>query len=290
MPNIEVEDGFSKSLDVEGFITPVFSSEFEIASGELVESFRSKRKFVFEVADDDAVTQIKVKLTVTQFVDSGSQFTSVGFEKLTYLGSTGEVLAKIDGPGLGGASATRLSFIKDKAFKETFALESALDEAANVEVRMGFDDLVIGGGEGDRISGNGGADTLDGGGGNDTLFGSAGNDVLYGRDGNDVLRGGAGKDALYGGHDDDTLTGGSGVDTFSFANKIGHTTITDFNAFRRAEKVDLERVRDLTNFKDLKNNHLSQDGDNAVITVDEGNVITLLSVDLADLDRSDFIF
>jgi hypothetical protein len=290
MPNIKIKDGFSKSLDMEGYYTPIFSSEFEIASGELVASFRSNRKFVLEVADDDAVTQIKVNLTVYQYLDSGSQFTYVGFKKFTYLGSTGEVLAKIDGPSLGSASATRLSLNRDKAFMEAFALESALDQAANVEVGMGFDDMVIGGGGRDRIGGAFGDDTLDGGDGNDTLFGGSGNDVLYGRDGNDVLDGGAGKDTLYGGHDDDTLTGGRGADTFSFANKIGHTTITDFDAFRRAEKVDLERVRDITNFRDLKNNHLSQDGNNAVITVDEGNVITLLSVDLADLDRSDFIF
>ena len=133
----------------------------------------------------------------------------------------------------------------------------------------------------DKLYGDDADNGLDGRGGNDTLLGRGGSDQLLGGEGNDKLDGGFG---------DDVLSGQGGLDKFIFKGNFGHDTITDFDASKGAEDINLRGVSSIVNFVDLKNNHMSQVGADVVIDAGGGNVITLLDVSLAQLDKSDFIF
>ena len=78
----------------------------------------------------------------------------------------------------------------------------------------GYDDILIGNGEGNELSGGVGNDTVYAGDGwLDYLYGDAGNDVLFGEAGNDIIRGGEGDDQLRGGDGSDNLGGDEGADT-----------------------------------------------------------------------------
>ena len=153
-----------------------------------------------------------------------------------------------------------------------------------------FDDSFEGGRGNDRAFGGRGNDYLGGGAGRDKLFGQSGKDVLVADAGRDRLLGGSGRDTLEGGKGDDFLRGGGGADTFYFSNKDGSDVIADFNADARREKIDLSDVRSIRNFRDLSRNHMEQDGEDIVIDDNRGTTITLLDVDIQDLDRSDFLF
>ncbi|WP_291731894.1 calcium-binding protein [Leisingera sp. F5] len=162
------------------------------------------------------------------------------------------------------------------------------------------DDLLSGGADADALSGLGGNDTLKGAGGNDTLEGGSGRDKLVGGGGrdeliggrqNDRLIGGSGRDTLDGGSGDDMLTGGAGADRFVFKGRFGDDTITDFQTSGRREKVDLKSIGEITSFRDLKNNHLSENSNgDAVISDGSGNTITLDGIGIGDLSGNDFLF
>jgi hypothetical protein len=149
----------------------------------------------------------------------------------------------------------------------------------------------------DDIRGNRGSDTLLGGVGNDSLRGDRGRDSLVGGSGKDTLAGGSGKDTLAGGRGKDTLDGGGGndkmtggarADTFIFS--AGNDEITDFNAAKNKEKIDLSVVASIKNFTDLRNDHTTQDGSDLVIDDANGNTLTLIGLSMSDLDKGDFIF
>ncbi|WP_052261778.1 calcium-binding protein [Leisingera sp. ANG-M1] len=142
----------------------------------------------------------------------------------------------------------------------------------------------------DKITGSRVANELEGMGKNDRLFGLGGNDTLDGGSGRDLLNGGGGDDTLIGGGGNDRLLGRSGDDTFVFAGRFGDDVIRDFEADNNNEKIDLSGVRWIKSMRDLRNNHISQDGDDVVIDDLHGNTITLEDVLLADLGRADFIF
>ncbi|WP_082017927.1 calcium-binding protein [Leisingera sp. ANG-Vp] len=189
-------------------------------------------------------------------------------------------------------------------------------------------DLVFGGNGRDTLDGGSGNDTLLGGDGRDDLNGGIGNDQLNGGSGNDVLRGGAfnqerflpplsymiaapthdmvledtgndtldggqGRDTLDGGLGDDLLTGGAGDDWFVFWDgfgSFGNDTITDFDAASSGEVIDLSTVSSITDMADLLENHIRQEGEDVLIEDAHGSTITLLNVNLADLDETDFNF
>jgi len=151
-------------------------------------------------------------------------------------------------------------------------------------------DLLRGGNGNDRLFGETGNDVLQGGAGGDVLFGQIGNDVLNGASGDDRLYGGAGFDRLEGGGGNDTLSGNFNWDIFVFRDGFGHDTITDFEANNRFEKIDLSDVSSITSFGDLAANHMAQVGSSVVIDALDGNTITLLGVNLADLGADDFLF
>lgn len=149
------------------------------------------------------------------------------------------------------------------------------------------DDLFGGNGR-DKLYGESGKDILKGGGAKDKLFGGSGNDKLFGQSGDDRLIGGKGKDKVDGGGGDDKMTGGAGTDIFVFST--GNDIITDFNASNNREKIDLSGVSAITGFQDMKNNHTSTGGGDLIIDDGAGNTLTLIGIELGDLDSGDFIF
>ena len=160
-------------------------------------------------------------------------------------------------------------------------------------------DRLDGGGRGDVLDGGRGKDVLLGGNGNDYLYGGSGNDKIYGQKGNDSLHGdgsndrlvgGGGVDWLDGGTGDDRMTGGTGFDTFAFGDNYGNDVITDFDALDNNEKISLVNVSEITGYKDLTNNHMTQVGADVVIDDGAGTTITLLNVDIGDLNKADFLF
>ena len=122
------------------------------------------------------------------------------------------------------------------------------------------------------------------------IAGNAGNNVLNGALGDDTLYGGAGNDTFNDWSGNDTMTGGAGNDTFIFATGSGQDTITDFDATNSAEKINLSGVAQITDFADLSTNHMSQVGANVLIDDGAGTTVTLLGVNIADLDGGDFLF
>ncbi|MBK4733831.1 Ig-like domain-containing protein [Noviherbaspirillum pedocola] len=87
---------------------------------------------------------------------------------------------------------------------------------------------------------------------------------------------------------DDHLTASSGADTFVIAQPIGHDVIYKFDT--AADKVDLIGYAGFHSFADVQS-HLSQDAaGNAVITLGDGQVITLQGVQAAALTADNFVF
>lgn len=155
------------------------------------------------------------------------------------------------------------------------------------------DDTLYGGDVGDGVFGEQGNDRIFGQNGDDRMFGGQGNDLVDGGAGDDRMFGGAGFDTLIGSVGNDTITGNFNADTFVFADfggGFGQDTITDFAALNQFERIDLSRVSSITNLTDLRDNHMDQVGDNVVINAGGGNTITLLDVNINDLDQTDFIF
>ncbi len=138
------------------------------------------------------------------------------------------------------------------------------------------DDTILGGDGDDILSGGGGEDTIKGAAGDDSLFGSSGDDKLIGGDGsdtlvggggNDTLRGGAGNDFLRGegygdvidpGRGNDVIYGPSGnagtYDTLVFREQGGTDLVIKQARFQ--VDFDLTRLSEITDFEDLRENHL----------------------------------
>ncbi|UWQ57078.1 hypothetical protein K3722_11080 [Leisingera caerulea] len=143
----------------------------------------------------------------------------------------------------------------------------------------------------ERARGSESADKLLGNGGDNRLMGLGGNDTLSGKGGDDLILGGAGRDKILGDGGNDDLFGEGGADRFIFKGTFGEDTVSDFETAGRKEKIDLSGVSNIKSFRDLKNNHLSENGDgDAVISDNNGNSITLDGVGIADLSGNDFIF
>ncbi len=146
-------------------------------------------------------------------------------------------------------------------------------------------DTLDGGGKNDRLDGGAGNDVLSGGNNNDVLDGGTGDDALSGDQGNDKLNGGAGADTLEGGRGRDQLTGGADADTFVFASNGNDDTIMDFED--GLDMIDVSAIGSISGFGDMT---ITQVGGNVLIDLDGGNDLTLIGVNAADIDASDFIF
>ena len=162
----------------------------------------------------------------------------------------------------------------------------------------GGDDILNGGTGNDLLNGGGGRDVLRGGADKDRLIGGNSRDKLYGDTGddrldggahNDFLNGGAGRDILIGGTGNDLLIGGGGFDRFVFDDLSGSDRIRDFNANNNKEKIDLRDVTAITDFTDLKANHMTQVGLDVQISA---GAVTILVEDtmLGDMNKGDFLF
>jgi len=87
---------------------------------------------------------------------------------------------------------------------------------------------------------------------------------------------------------EDHLTGSSGKELFVFAQPIGHDTIYSFNTSE--DQIDLIGYWGFTNFNDVQH-HLSEDSaSNAVITLANGQSITLFDVPGSSLSANNFVF
>jgi T1SS-143 domain-containing protein len=87
---------------------------------------------------------------------------------------------------------------------------------------------------------------------------------------------------------DDHLSGSSGKDLFVFSQPIGDDTIHSFNASE--DRIDLIGYTGFANFDDVQR-HLAQDNaGNAVITLADGQTITLNGVAADSLGASSFVF
>jgi Ca2+-binding RTX toxin-like protein len=138
------------------------------------------------------------------------------------------------------------------------------------------------------LFGNNGNDILNGGSGHDQLAGNAGNDIINGGAGHDSIGAGAGDDRLNGGTGNDALSGQEGDDTFVFRFGDGVDRVRDFVAGDGSNDVIDLAGYGVATFTQLQN-HMSQNGSNAMIFFDSSNQITLQNVSLAQLNQNDFI-
>lgn len=122
-----------------------------------------------------------------------------------------------------------------------------------------------------------------------TIRGNAGTNSLKGLGGNDRLESDAGNDSLDGGTGNDLLIGGSGADRFIFRDGFGRDVVHDFDRDLVGEVIDLSALANIVDWADLKTNHLSTVGGNAVIT-DGTNTITLRGISHTILTQDDFLF
>ncbi len=186
----------------------------------------------------------------------------------------------------------------------------------------GGDDKLHGGNDDDTLHGDSGNDTINGGTGNDTMFGGTGDDKILGGDGNDALSGddgkdylnagigddnidgGAGNDKIVGGAGNDVITGGAGDDhmwggnwwkdgandTFVISAGSGKDMIHDFET--NNDQIDLSSYG--LEFSDVQN-LMSDKGWATEIDLSglegasDGDKLILKSVDMDDLDESNFI-
>ena len=87
---------------------------------------------------------------------------------------------------------------------------------------------------------------------------------------------------------DDHLTGSSGDDLFVFSRPIGNDIIYSFDAAH--DKIDLIGYSRFTSFADVQVHMANDAAGNAVITLGDGQTITLSGVDASSLNESDFVF
>ena len=75
---------------------------------------------------------------------------------------------------------------------------------------------------------------------------------------------------------------------FVFSQPIGHDMIYNFDA--ASDQIDLIGYADFTGFGDIQAHTANDAAGNAVITLADGQSITLNGVDAASLTASDFVF
>ena len=112
----------------------------------------------------------------------------------------------------------------------------------------------------------------------------AGNDSASGGQGNDAIAGGLGRDLVAGDGGDDALSGGRGGDTFVFAAGFGADRIADFG---RGDRLDFRGHDGVDRLRDLG---VRQVGDDVRVTDANGDRVTLVDVDRAEIDARDFLF
>ena len=87
---------------------------------------------------------------------------------------------------------------------------------------------------------------------------------------------------------DDTLTASSGNDLIVFAQPIGNDTIHNFDV--TADKIDLIGFNGFSQFSDIQAHLTTNANGDAVITIADGESITLQGVNVESLTADDFVF
>ncbi|WP_049823950.1 VCBS domain-containing protein, partial [Bradyrhizobium sp. WSM2254] len=87
---------------------------------------------------------------------------------------------------------------------------------------------------------------------------------------------------------DDNLTGSTGHDLFVLSQPIGHDVIYSFDA--ASDQIDLIGYANFTGFGDIQAHVANDAAGNAVITLADGQSITLNGVDADSLTADDFVF
>jgi Ca2+-binding RTX toxin-like protein/LysM repeat protein len=124
--------------------------------------------------------------------------------------------------------------------------------------------------------------------GNDTITGNSSNNYLNGGRGNDSINGGTGNDTLDGGNGNDSLTGGTGADIFVIRKESSASdTITDFHPSTESDVISLQGFNSTYGFSNLA---ITQSGSNALVTLQNGQVITLNNVTASSLTSANFNF
>ncbi|NQW12343.1 MAG: hemolysin, partial [Alphaproteobacteria bacterium] len=153
-------------------------------------------------------------------------------------------------------------------------------------------DTLFGGQHQDIAYGNLGDDVVYGNLGTDTLYGGQGNDVLYGGADNDTLFGGQGTDTLYGGQGDDLISGGDGNDVVVVQASGGADTVSDF-AGASGDLIQITANVNNTSidtFAELQAASADNTDGNVVITLGDGNTLTLMGVNTSQLQSDWFGF
>jgi len=117
------------------------------------------------------------------------------------------------------------------------------------------------------------SDDITGDDGKDTIIGSDAGDHIDGGAGNDAIDGGGGDDVLRSGSGDNILTGGTGNDYFIVGD--GNNVITDFSA---GDKMGIQAS--------FAGSAIAQVGGDVVITLDDGNQLTLKNTDTATVQAA----
>lgn len=142
------------------------------------------------------------------------------------------------------------------------------------------DDWVVGGQNNDLLFGDAGADIVHGNMGDDTCYGGDGADIVRGGQHADSISGGAGDDWLSGDRGDDTISGGAGADIFHAFRGSNLDRILDFS-LAEGDRIQLEPGLVPS---------VSQQGEDTIIDLGDGDRIVLVGVSSASLQAGDWFF
>ena len=110
-----------------------------------------------------------------------------------------------------------------------------------------------------------------------------------------MIRPGDGNAVINGQDGNDNLKGQGGYDQFEFASGWGNDTLYDFDA-NDFEKIRFVANTGITNFLDLRTNHLSENGAGSAVISSGVNTLTLSGIPMSDVgatgafSEADFIF
>ncbi|UVC10276.1 hypothetical protein IHQ71_06640 [Rhizobium sp. TH2] len=116
--------------------------------------------------------------------------------------------------------------------------------------------------------------------------GNAEKNTLLGNAGDNVLNGGEGSDQITGGLGNDRLIGGEDVDRFVFADGFGRDVIADYDFSDRINLNDVSSAIDFDTIEDFA----KQTDAGVVINFGLGDKLTILDIEIADLESVDFTF
>jgi Ca2+-binding RTX toxin-like protein len=218
----------------------------------------------------------------------------------------------------GADAAVTITSLGDNLFRNTGTISGDLYFGGGrdtIDVRKGFVDGVINGGDGHDIYKVSSYDTEISeilGFGTDRVYATSsfslgenienlfligkadgsgwGNDddnVVMGNKGDNTLAGGAGDDFLGGGKGDDTMNGDEGEDMFVFKRGDAHDRITGFED--GIDQIYLPEFKKFDSFEDLEG-RISQHGADVWISLGQGDRLVIMNTDIGTIDENDFSF